>query len=307
MSTLGDWTGRRVLLTGATGFIGSRLAKKMVAAGAELWAGVYPGDSMELLERLPAECVQVPLDLGDGNTIVEAVQASRPKTVFHLAATGVTNPGISAPDALRVNTAGAVCLLEALRTHDPQRIVLVGTCHEYGSRESAEGLDPINFYAASKIATWAFARAYWRAHQLPVVTVRLFQVYGPGQPAQTLIPSAIRAARAGEDFPMTPGGQQRDFIAVTDVVEGMIAAAQAQGIEGNSIDLGTGTSHPIRAVVERIWQLTGAQGRILPGALPYRPGVAMRLVADAQRTATLTGWRARVGLDEGIRQTVDEF
>jgi nucleoside-diphosphate-sugar epimerase len=304
---LSDWTGQRVLLTGATGFIGCRLAEKLVAAGAELWAGVYPGDPEELLKRLPAKCIQVPIDLGDGNTVRQAVRTSRPDTIFHLAATGVTNPGIAAPDALKVNTTGAICLLEALRKHHPQRIILVGTCHEYGARESMEGLDPINFYAASKIATWAFARAYWRAHQLPVVTVRLFQVYGPGQPAQTLIPSAIRAARAGDDFPMTPGDQQRDFIAVADVVEGMMAAAQAPDIEGSSIDLGTGTAHSIRAVVERIWQLTGAQGHILPGALPYRPSVAMRLVADAQRTATLTGWRARISLDEGIRQTIDEF
>jgi len=307
MSSLRDWAGRRVLLTGATGFIGSHLAQKLAIAGAELWAGVYPGDSTELIERLPAGCVQVPIDLGDSNTIVEAVQTSHPDTVFHLAATGVTNPGIAAPHALRINTVGAVCLLEVLKTHHPRRIILTGTCHEYGARGTVEGLDPINFYAASKIATWAFARAYWRAYQLPVVTVRLFQVYGPGQPVQSLIPAAIRTARAGDDFPMTPGDQERDFIAVTDIAEGMMAAAQAQNIAGSSIDLGTGTSHPIRAVVEKIWQLTGAQGRILPGALPYRPGVAMRLVADAQRTAALTGWRARIGLDEGMRQTIDEF
>jgi len=276
-------------------------------AGAELFAGTYPGGPPHLSGNLPAACTRVPINLSEQGTVLDAVQSAQPDVVFHLAASGVTNPSIGAPEALKINTAGTVHLLDALRTHRPQRIVLVGTCHEYGARESVEGLDPINFYAASKIAAWAFARAYWRAHQLPVVTVRLFQVYGPGQPAHALIPAAIRAAQTGQDFPMTPGDQERDFIAVADVVEGMLAAAVARGIEGASIDLGTGTAHRIRSVVEMIWRLTNAQGHILLGALPYRPSVAMHLVADADRTAALTGWRACIGLEEGIRQTIDEF
>jgi nucleoside-diphosphate-sugar epimerase len=145
---------------------------------------------------------------------------------------------------------------------------------------------------------------YWRAHGLPVVTVRPFQVYGPGQIPHTLIPAAIRAALDGEDLTMTPGEQRRDFIYVEDVVEGMLAAAQAPGIEGQSLDLGTGQAHTVRQVVERVWAMTGAQGHILPGALPYRPGEVMRLTADAERTAHLTGWRARVGLEEGLRRTI---
>jgi UDP-glucose 4-epimerase len=138
-----------------------------------------------------------------------------------------------------------------------------------------------------------------------VVTVRPFQVYGPGQPAHTLVPAAIRAALASEDLPMTPGMQERDFIYVDDVVEGMLAAAGAPGIEGQSLDLGTGQAHAVRQVVGRIWAMTGARGQMLPGALLYRPGEVMHLVANADRMARLTGWRARVGLEEGLRRTID--
>jgi nucleoside-diphosphate-sugar epimerase len=185
------------------------------------------------------------------------------------------------------------------------RVVLAGTCHEYGARETVEGLDPFSTYAASKVAAWAFGRMYWRAYGLPVVTVRPFQIYGPGQPAHTLVPAAVRAALAGEDFPMTPGGQERDFIYVDDVVEGMLAAAAAPGVEGQSLDLGTGQAHTVRHVVERIWELAGGKGRILPGALPYRPAEVMRLVADADRTAALIGWRARIGLEEGLCRIIE--
>ena len=103
---------------------------------------------------------------------------------------------------------------------------------------------------------------------------------------------------------MTPGEQERDFIYVDDVVEGMLAAAEAPGIEGQSLDLGTGRVSAVREVVERIWTMTRARGRMLLGALPYRVGEVMHLSADADRTARLTGWRARVGLEEGLRRTI---
>jgi UDP-glucose 4-epimerase len=104
---------------------------------------------------------------------------------------------------------------------------------------------------------------------------------------------------------MTPGEQQRDFVYVDDLVAGILAAAAAPGIEGDSLDLGTGRVRAVRHVVERVWAMTEARGLVRVGALPYRPGVVMCLVADADRTARLTGWRAHVGLDEGLRSTID--
>jgi nucleoside-diphosphate-sugar epimerase len=142
---------------------------------------------------------------------------------------------------------------------------------------------------------------------LPTVTVRPFQVYGPEQPSHTLVPSAIEAALTGENFAMTAGEQTRDFTYVDDIVEGMMTTAMTPRIEGQSLDLGTGKGTQIREVVERIWELTGAPGTIQLGALPYRIGEVMHLVADAERTHTLTGWRARVSLDEGLEKTIYEF
>ena len=294
----------RVLVTGATGFVGPRLIRRLLETGAEVWAGVLPD---EPAGRVPAQARQLPLDVRIPESIAQAVAEARAQTVFHLAAVGVTEPTIDPRAALIVNTGGAVLLMEALRESGVGRLVLVGTCYEYGARQALEGLDPLNFYAASKAATWAFARAYWRTCGLPIVVVRPFQVYGPGQPAHTLIPAAVRAALNGEDFPMTAGEQARDFVFVDDVVEGLLACAQAPAIEGTSIDLGTGEAHSVRQVVERIWAMTGASGRIVAGAIPYRPGEVMHLAADAARTARLTGWRARVSLEEGLRRTIQAF
>jgi len=243
-------------------------------------------------------------DICDAEVVQATVAEAAPQVVFHLAAVGTTDPGVEPDLALAVNAGGTLHVLDALVGHDARRVVLVGTCYEYGAREAVEGLDPFNAYAASKVAAWAFGRVYWRAHGLPVVTVRLFQVYGPGQPDRTLVPAAMLAALAGVDLPMTPGEQERDFIYVDDVLDGLLVAAGAPEVEGQSLDLGTGQVHTLCHVVERIWAMAGAQGQVLRGALPYRPGEVMHLVADADRTARLTGWRATTSLESGLRKTL---
>jgi nucleoside-diphosphate-sugar epimerase len=267
-----------------------------------VFAGVAPDEDAERVARLPEQVRRLVFDVRDAAAVASAVGQASPEVVFHLAAVGATNPRVDPDLALAVNAGGTLHLLKALVGRDVERVILAGTCYEFGAREAVEGLDPFNAYGASKVAAWAYGRMYWRAYGLPVVTVRPFQVYGPGQPDHTFVPAACRAALAGEDFRMTPGEQQRDFITVGDVVDGLCVAASVAGIDGQSLDLGTGQVHTLREVVERIWDLAGAQGRILPGALPYRPGEVMFLAADADRTARLTGWRASNSLDEGLRE-----
>ncbi len=300
----------RVLVTGATGFIGQHLVRRLIGIGGQVWAVLAPDENpQQVLKYEPRSDSLRPLsfDVRDADAVRQGVAEAAPQVVFHLAAVGVTNPSVDPHLALMVNVGGAINVLSALRERDVRRVVLVGTCHEYGARGTREGLDPLNAYAASKVAAWAFGRAFWRVHGLPVVTARLFQVYGPGQPARALIPAAVQAALDGRDFPMTSGEQARDFTYVGDTVEGLIAIAAAAGIDGRSIDLGTGTTHTVRHVVERIWALTGASGEIQTGALPYRAGELIALAADAERTTRLTAWRAQVDLDDGLQATIRDY
>jgi len=304
---LTDWNGRRVLVTGATGFIGAHLTHRLAEAGAEVWATIHPQEAPERVTKLPARATRVHLDLREARSVRRVVGGTSFDVVFHLAAVGVTHPTVDPKLALAVNAGGTIHVLEALCRREMQRVVLAGTSQEYGAREASEGLDPFNAYAASKVAAWAFGRMFWRVYALPVVTARLFQVYGPGQPTSSLIPAAIHAALAGEDFAMTPGEQERDFIYVRDVVEGMLVVASAPGIEGQSLDLGTGIARPVRQVVEQVWRLAGGTGEIQAGALPYRPGEVMHIAADADRTAALIGWQSSTDLDDGLRETIYEF
>lgn len=301
-----NWRNTRVLVTGACGFIGKHLTRRLRQLEAETYAATGRGPT-------PVSCAPLSdshlltFDICSREATQAAVDDVAPEVVFHLAAVGIADPVADAMTALKVNAGGAVNLLETLRGDGVRRIVLVGTSHEYGAQEAREGLDPFNAYAASKIAAWAFGRMFWRTYGLPVVTVRLFQVYGLGQPEQALIPAAVGAALRGDDFEMTRGEQERDFVHVSDIVAGMTAAAEAPGVEGQSLDLGTGVGRPVREAVDRIWELTDAKGRVHAGALPYRAGEALRLVADADHTAALTGWRAAIPFEAGLSKLVQEL
>ncbi len=301
---MGTWAGRRVLVTGGTGFVGQHLSRRLVQLGARLTLALRPDEAPALVEALPAEVERRPADVRDEDALGALCRAARPEFVFHLAAVGVIEPFIAAETALAVNVQGTLHLLRAATETGVGRLVVTGTSYEYGQQRLAGQLDPGNVYAASKVAAWAFCRMFYRAYGAPVVVVRPFNIYGPGQSQRALIPAAIRAAHSHTDFETTPGEQRRDFIYVDDVIEGLIAAAVAPEVEGESLDLGTGLATPVRQVVERIFALTGSAGRPRIGALPYRPGLVWELVANAERTARLTGWRAKVGLDEGLRATI---
>jgi len=289
-------------MTGATGFIGRCLTQALLNLGCAVSALVLPRDA----QPLPEEVRSYPGDVTDPGSLAAALTDAKPTVVFHLAAIGMTNPGLTMGMACRVNVDGVINVLDAVHAvHGVQRVVLVGSSYEYGARRSDDELDPFSPYSASKVAAWAFARAAFNARGTPVVWVRPFQVFGPGQPTRAVVPASILAAIGHDDFQMTRGEQQRDFVFVSDVVEGLLAAGRVPEIEGRVLDLGSGQLRSVLQVVERIWSLSGAEGQILVGALPYRPGEVPAIPANVQRTRLLTGWEASTSLDEGLMLTIE--
>ena len=310
MTTLQD---TRVLITGATGFIGSHLAERLAGEGAEVTLAVEPGASKanvaDILDRVRVR----EADLRDVQTVQQLVQGCQPSIVYHLAAVGVTDPGVSPTLAAQVNVLGTLNLLEALSETELNCFVNTGTCYEYGHNSPPmredQMVDPVNAYAASKSAAWLFCNMYHRTRGYPIVTVRPFSVYGPRQSERALIPQAIISALCGAKglatgFAMTGGEQTRDFTYVDDVVEGYIRASLAKEAIGQTINLGTGEEHPIKSVVLRVLELTGNPVEPSIGALPYRPREIWRLYSDRGKAAELLDWRPQVGLEDGLRRTV---
>ncbi len=301
--------GRRVLVTGGAGFIGRRLTAALAKLEGEVSvADASTADLRPLRERFPlVRCHE--LDIRDPVAVRQAVDASLPEYVFHLAAAGVSDPFLPLEVALAVNLYGSLNVFHACFENESSRragetghrvirLVHTSTPYEQGMGADQEPC-PVSHYAASKAAASAMARMFHRTRGWPIVIVRPFQVYGPGQPAQSLIPAAVLAAKEGRPFPMTGGRQERDFVYVDDVVRGYLAAA-THGVDGRTYDLGWGETHTIQAVIDRLYQLMQAKTRPLYGALPYRPGEIWSVHADVDPATQDLGWCPRVSLDEGL-------
>ena len=297
-----------VLVTGATGFIGSHLAERLVAEGAEVTLAVEPGASQANVASILDKVRVHEVDLHEGQTMQRLVRECQPSKVYHLAAVGVTDPGVAPTLAAQVNVLGTLNLLEALKETEFNCFVNTGTCYEYGHNDPPmredQMVDPINAYAASKSAAWIFCNMYHRTRGCPIVTVRPFTVYGPRQSERALIPQTIISALRGEYFAMTGGEQTRDFTYVDDVVEGYIRASRSEKAIGQTINLGTGEERPIKDVVLKAQELMGNPVKPMIGALPYRPREVWRLYSDSSKARELLGWQPQVSLEDGLRKTI---
>lgn len=294
----------RVLLTGATGFLGQHLVPHLDQAGFDTILLVREAYGMghplppSLARRRP-DLNLVFADLRNLRLTSRALAVAKPDIVIHLAAAGVTDPYLPVESALRHNTVGTVNLLRATFKHAPsaKRLIVARTPGERG---------PTNVYQASKAAAWSFCHMYAHQKQWPIAGAMIFQAYGPGQPPGTLIPSAFDAACKGDDFPMTSGVQQRDWIYVDDVMDALLAVV-ASGIKpATTVEIGTGQTASVLDVVNYIYDLVGRGGRPRPGHLAGRPGEDKRQVAHAETTLERIGWHAAVPLEDGLRRLLDE-
>ena len=289
--------GKRILVTGGSGFIGLHLLQRLMVEDAQVFCLALPGETSTRSRLAP--CTVLEADIRDRSAVFRVFDSTQPEVVFHLAAVGVTQHDIEPEVALEVNVGGTLNVLEACRHIRVSRLVHVGTSYEY--------CDPATAYIASKFAAWAFVRGYARDERLPVVCLRLFNAYGPAQPAKALVAAAILAALKDQDLEMTPGEQQRDFIHTKDLADGIVRAAVQPGIDGMTLDLGTGCGVEVAHLVRLAYTMVGGKGSPQVGALPYRNWEVMRLVADADRTERLMDWRYRVGLDEGLAETIEWY
>jgi UDP-glucose 4-epimerase len=297
----------RILVTGATGFIGRSLPARLVAEENNTVTALVRRESGEKALLAAggnhlARADLVTADLRDFEATVNSLQTARPDLIFHLAAAGVRDPFLPLQEALEHNLHGTVNLLRAafeLRAggRAPQQLIIARTPGEKSA---------MNHYAASKAAAWQVCRMYARTQAWPVVGAMIFQAYGPGQPLDNLLPAALEAALDGRDFPMTAGFQQRDWIYIDDVVDGLLALAKARLPAGSSVDLGSGRLLSVAHVVRALYDLVGGPGKPQVGVLPARPGEEQAQVADVTFTKEMIGWEAGASIEDGLRRMVTQ-
>lgn len=297
METPSDNPTRTVLVTGASGFIGAHLCRRLLELGHRV-AGV----SRRHPENLPDGVEPCRADLASPGETAALLARVQPEWIFHLAScvTGGRDMELVRP-TFEANLSSTVNLMEAAaRQGGCRRFVLAGSLEEPDAVQSP----PSSPYAAAKAAATAYARLFHSLYDFPAVIARIFMVYGPDQKdARKLVPYVIDSLLRGETPRLSSGTREVDWIYVDDVVDGLIRLAAAPGLEGRTLDLGSGELVPVRDVVERIARLMNSSAPLHFDPAADRPMEQIR-TADAARTESLAGWRPRVTLDEGLLATI---
>ena len=299
---MSSWLGVRALVTGATGFIGSHLVRRLTGLGA-----VVHAVSRRVREHVDGDQTWHVADLCDADRVSAVVRAAAPDVVFHLASevTGAREVRLVRP-TLESNLDSAVNLLTAVADTVPAgRLVLAGSVEE----PRAEDGDVVacSPYAVAKWAVSGYARMFHQLWDVPVTTLRIGMVYGPGQQdLRKLIPYVTTALLRGESPELTSGTRLVDWIYVEDVVDAFLAAADSAHAPGRVFDIASGTQLSIRDTVELLAKIIGAHQQPRFGAVADRP-LDRAQVADIGPADELLGWRPRTSLETGLRRTADWY
>ncbi len=314
--------GRPALVTGAGGFIGSHVVEALVRAGARVRALVhYRSDGgagqLDTLSTDVRESIEIVAgDVRDAELMVRFTEGQ--ELVLHLAALIGIPYSYAAPRSyVETNVTGTLNMLEAARRFDVARVIHTSTSECYGSaqRVPMDEQHPLNAqspYAASKVAGDMLASSYARSFDMPVVTLRPFNTYGPRQSARAVIPSLVAQALQGGAVQMGAQDPVRDFVFVEDTARAFLAACDASDVVGHTIHLGSGVGVRMGDLAEQILDRVsgrcgGARGRVEHDARRLRPEASEvdRLVCDPAQAARLLGWKTEIDLATGLDRCID--
>ena len=310
------YSGKKVLVTGSDGFIGSHLVERLVRAGADVKAFCFYNSqgSWGWLDH-PAKEIRentkfILGDIRDKGFVERSLEGV--EIAFHLAALIAIPYSYRAPESfVETNVRGTLNILEGALKNGVKRIVNTSTSEVYGTPDiipitenhPLKGQSP---YSASKIAADKLCEAYHCSFDLPVVTLRPFNTYGPRQSARAVIPTIISQLLSGKkELRLGNLKPKRDLTFVSDTVEGFLKAGVAKSIEGEVIQLGTATTHSIEEIARTAMDSLGIKARIVKEKERLRPDASevMVLLSDPSKAKKVLGWKHVISLGEGIEAT----
>jgi len=312
-----NWRSKRILITGAGGFIGSHLTEKLVQSGGTVRALVHYNsrNNWGLIELLPKEIRRelevVTGDVQDPFMVRKAVQEC--DVVFHLAALIAIPYSYIAPESyVNTNIKGTLNVLQACLDEGVERVVHTSTSEAYGTaqytpideRHPLQGQSP---YSASKIAADKIAESFYCSFGLPVATIRPFNTYGPGQSARAIVPTIVSQVLTDSEVKLGLLTPVRDLTYVKDTVAGFLKVAESDKSVGEVINIGTGRGITIEDLAEKIIELMGKDVRIVRDAERIRPekSEVMELICDNHNARELIGWEPQYSLEEGLKETIE--
>jgi len=303
---------KRVLLTGASGFVGANLARRLLKDGHELHLLLRPGFQAWRIDGIRHDVRIHELDLQDAVTATRAVASIRPEWIFHLAANGAYSWQNNLSEILATNLLSTIGLVEACLKTGFEAFINTGSSSEYGAKSHApaetEFLEPNSHYAVAKAAASQFCQFTARREQVSITTLRLYSAYGPFEDPRRLIPMLILRGLQGAFPPLVAPDTARDYVYVEDVVDAyLLAAAKIQSGAGAIYNVGTGIQTTLREVVDVARTVLAIPAGPAWGSMAAREWDSSVWVSDPRKIATELSWKASVAFEGGFRKTSEWF
>jgi len=303
---------KRVIVTGATGFIGANLARRLLTDGHEIHLLVRDGHQPWRIEGIKTQVQLHTVDMTDAEAMVRVVAGVRPDWVFHLSAHGAYSWQSDLQGMVRTNIIGTINLVEACLKTGFDAFVNAGSSSEYGYKDhppaETECLDPNSYYAVTKASATMYCRYTAKLRGVSLVTLRFYSVYGPYEEPGRLIPMLVLNGRAGCLPPLVNPDIARDFVYVGDAVDACLLAATRPDQEPGSVyNVGTGVQTSIREVASVARRVMGINAKPEWGSMPARAWDTSVWVADNRTIRSRLGWEPRYTFEEGFCQTVRWF
>ena len=302
-----------ILVTGATGFVGSHVARKLVSQGADVHILVRPTSNLWRLNDIIPKISLHWGDLADKGSVGKIMSMLKPKGIFHLgAAIVISGHGAGSETIIATNVLGTVNLMDTASSHPYDFFVAMGSFLEYGFKDHPikenELCEPGELYGVTKLAGTLYGQALARASGKPIVTLRLFTPYGPYNEKERLTHKIIASALADRDIALTRPTVSRDFVFIDDIVELILEAAEnALKYRGEIFNLGSGARTPIGDVVSYLLKKTGSKSKVKWGAFRDVSYDNDTWQADMAKTFSCFSWRPKHTLHTGLDSIIEHF
>ncbi|WP_022854811.1 NAD-dependent epimerase/dehydratase family protein [Thermodesulfobacterium thermophilum] len=299
----------RAFVTGATGFIGSHLVKRLAKEGWEVAVLIRHDSNLWRIKDVVSKMKLIYGDFKEIEKVELEIQGFNPSVAFHLGWSGVKNRDFNSPEQIQ-NLMGTLTLLKVLKNSNCQVFVGLGSQAEYGVYN--EPIDeefcpkPVTLYGLTKLCTGMLAQRLCELYGMRFVWLRLFGVYGPADNPSSLISYVILSLLNREKPALTKGEQKWDYLYVEDVVEAIYRVAVSEKVQG-VFNLGSGKVHQIKSIVEQIRDLIDPSMGLGLGEISYDFNQTMYLQAKVDKLKKEINWYPKISLEEGLKRTVDWY
>lgn len=302
----------KVLVTGASGFIGTNLVRRLLHDGYEVHAFVRDDQAGWRLADIKDKLTFHSVDIGEQDTVKTAVNTIQPEYVFHLATFGGYPAQQDLNAMIKTNISGTLNLLCALESASTlKKVVVAGSSSEYGIKSErmceTDLLEPATPYGVTKSAQTLFTQYFARQKKIHAVVLRLLSVFGPYEEASRLVTDTMRALIKKTPLKLSSPDTRRDFVFVDDVVDAFLKAADSQDCDGEIFNIGSGRETSIKELVERAMQTSGVEIPLEWGGASSRSFDTNHWVADISKAEKTLNWKPKHSLEEGLEQTYKWF